>query len=92
MARDAAGYLPLSDYAALGDGRGVALSGADGGIDWWCVPNMDSPPLFDASLRVTTCWKTARRAAISRSRRGDVLGHPALPARQQRAGDAVSHR
>lgn len=50
MARDAAGYLPLSDYAALGDGRGVALSGADGGIDWWCVPNMDSPPLFDRLL------------------------------------------
>jgi GH15 family glucan-1,4-alpha-glucosidase len=44
------GYLPLEQYAALGDGRSVALSGMDGAIDWWCVPNMDSPPLFDRLL------------------------------------------
>jgi GH15 family glucan-1,4-alpha-glucosidase len=39
--------LPLDLYAALGDGRSVALLGADGSIDWWCVPSMDSIPLFD---------------------------------------------
>lgn len=44
------GFLPLKAYAALGDGRSVALSGADGSIDWWCVPNMDAPPLFDRLL------------------------------------------
>ncbi|RZI97566.1 MAG: glycoside hydrolase family 15 protein, partial [Variovorax sp.] len=44
------GYLPLARYGALGDGRSVALSGADGSIDWWCVPNMDSPPFFDRLL------------------------------------------
>ncbi|WP_206245765.1 glycoside hydrolase family 15 protein [Novosphingobium terrae] len=44
------GWLELSDYAALGDGRSVALSGADGSIDWWCVPNMDAPPMFDRLL------------------------------------------
>ena len=44
------GYLALEDYGALGDGRSVALSGADGSIDWWCVPNLDSPPMFDRLL------------------------------------------
>lgn len=44
------GVLPLDAYSALGDGRTVALSGADGSMDWWCVPNMDSPPLFDRLL------------------------------------------
>ncbi len=48
--RDHQGYLPLKSYGALGDGRAVALSGADGSIDWWCVPNMDSMPLFDRLL------------------------------------------
>ncbi|WP_201781853.1 glycoside hydrolase family 15 protein [Xylophilus sp. Leaf220] len=44
------GELPLESYSALGDGRAVALSGADGSIDWWCVPNLDSPPLFNRLL------------------------------------------
>lgn len=44
------GCLALEDYGALGDGRSVALSGADGSIDWWCVPNLDSSPLFDRLL------------------------------------------
>lgn len=44
------GYLPIESYAALGDGRSVALAGADGSIDWWCVPQLDSPPLFDRLL------------------------------------------
>lgn len=48
--RDADGYLPLEGYGALGDGRSVALVGWDGSIDWWCVPHMDSPPLFDRLL------------------------------------------
>lgn len=48
--RDDSGALPLEDYGALGDGRAVALCGSDGSIDWWCVPNIDSPPLFDRLL------------------------------------------
>jgi len=44
------GYLPLEQYGALGDGRSVVISGADGSIDWWCVPNLDSPPLFNRLL------------------------------------------
>ncbi|WP_182087310.1 glycoside hydrolase family 15 protein [Aureimonas sp. ME7] len=44
------GPLPLEDYAALGDGRSVAIVGLDGSIDWWCVPNMNSAPMFDRIL------------------------------------------
>ena len=44
------GHLPLEDYGVLGDGRSVALAGIDGSIDWWCVPNLDSPPLFNRLL------------------------------------------
>ncbi len=52
--RDQGGWLLLEEYAALGDGRSVALIGLDGSIDWWCVPHMDSPPLFDRLLSPET--------------------------------------
>lgn len=52
--RDSGGWLLLEHYAALGDGRSVALIGLDGSIDWWCVPHMDSPPLFDRLLAPST--------------------------------------
>src|ERR1700761_5348728 len=42
--------LPLQNYAAVGDGRSVALIGLDGSVGWWCVPTLDSAPLFDALL------------------------------------------
>lgn len=42
--------FPLQDYAALGDGRTVALVAPDGAVAWWCVPDMDSAPLFDTLL------------------------------------------
>ena len=43
-------WLPHDQYAALGDGRSVALVGSNGSINWWCVPNLDSPPFFDRLL------------------------------------------
>ncbi|MEW2630850.1 glycoside hydrolase family 15 protein [Streptomyces sp. NPDC048389] len=40
------GYLPIEDHGLLGDGRGSALVGRDGAVDFMCVPRFDSAPVF----------------------------------------------
>jgi GH15 family glucan-1,4-alpha-glucosidase len=43
-------YLPIKQHAVIGDRRTAAMVGANGTIDWWCLPNFDGDVVFGALL------------------------------------------
>ncbi len=44
------GFAPIEAYAAIGDGRTVALVAADGAVDFMSLPSLHSPTTFAAML------------------------------------------
>ncbi|MFN2452073.1 MAG: glycoside hydrolase family 15 protein, partial [Candidatus Dormibacteria bacterium] len=38
------GTAPIGEHRILGDGTSTALIRPDGEVDWWCAPEIDSPP------------------------------------------------
>jgi GH15 family glucan-1,4-alpha-glucosidase len=44
------GFAPIGDYAALGDGRTVALVASDGSVDFMSLPSLHAPTTFAAIL------------------------------------------
>lgn len=48
--RQSKGYLPIEDYAIIGNLHTVALVGKNGSIDWCCIPRFDAPSVFGALL------------------------------------------
>jgi GH15 family glucan-1,4-alpha-glucosidase len=43
-------YLPIEDHGLIGNLRTAALVGADGTVDWLCLPRFDSSSVFAAIL------------------------------------------
>src|SRR5689334_16845470 len=63
--------LRLEEYAVLGNTRSAAVVGADGSIDWLCVPRFDSGACFAALLGTPDNgrWLVAPAGEVKSTRR-----------------------
>ncbi len=63
--------LRIEDYALIGDTQTAALVGANGSIDWLCLPRFDSPACFAALLGTNEngFWEIAPAGEVRRTTR-----------------------
>jgi GH15 family glucan-1,4-alpha-glucosidase len=83
------GFAPIGSYAAIGDGRTVALVAADGSVDFMSLPTVYSPTTFAAALDPEKGGRftLAPRAAFEASRR--YAGRTNVLETTYRTGDGV---
>jgi len=80
------GFAPIGSYAAIGDGRTVALLAADGSVDFMSLPSIHAPTTFAAllesgarrPLHARTDRRVRRRAASCWGTFPQGLSHLAL--------------
>ena len=84
--------LRLEDYALIGDCHTAALVGADGSIDWLCLPRFDSPACFAALLGTPEHgrWLIAPEGVSRASRRQYRDGSLVLETEFQADGGALT--
>src|SRR3954464_10902260 len=90
------GFAPIASYAAIGDGRTVALVAADGSVDFMSLPSLHAPTTFAAMLDPERGGRfpLAPTGAVD-GRRRSVGGHTrprALRRAHERPRDDLSHR
>lgn len=67
---------PIAAHRLLGDGSATALLRPGGEVDWWCAPEMDSPPVLWSLLDqdgATARWVGLRLSASAGRAAGPVL-------------------
>jgi GH15 family glucan-1,4-alpha-glucosidase len=85
------GYAPIGSYAALGDGRTIALVARDGSIDWLPPAGMDGAPVFGALLDPVLCGRFALAPIEEHEvRRGYVEGSNVLETTFETPGGTVT--
>lgn len=91
--RDAeSGFVPIERYGLIGDSGTAALVTDAGSIDWLCLPNFDSDPVFAALLdpSVGGSWVVRPASEVLTSERGYRAGTPILSTRYVTASGSAT--